>query len=345
MSVIIPTLNAGPQFRELLIKLREQSCPLHEIIVIDSESTDGTPEIALENGAKLLTVKRSEFDHGGTRNRAAEASEGNILMFMTQDAMPENANLIAELTSPLAAALLFPMPLAETQGRGDQGGAVEGDIVASYARQLPAASATPIEQLARLSNYPSESHLRSYSDVNQLGLKAFFCSNVCSAIIKDVFFRMGKFQEPVIFNEDLFMSAKCILNGYKVAYCSEAKVTHSHNYSIKQQFKRFFDNGISLSLNPALNPYRSIGGAGTKLVVDQVKGLIRKNASLHIPRLLLESAAKLLGFKLGLHHQKLPSAWVGRFSMHAGIWTYLTASGKSAGEGQDSSSSNSTHGA
>lgn len=316
ISVIIPTLNAGASFAELLKRLKEQSCPPHEIIVIDSESLDGTPQIAKDAGARVLHVQRSQFDHGGTRNRAAEAAQGQILMFMTQDAMPENEHLIAELTAPL----FFKQSNEEERA----GAAEEGSIVMAYARQLPYPAASPIERLARESNYPGKSRLQSYADVEEMGLKAFFCSNVCSAMTKEMFLKMGKFQEPVIFNEDLFMAAKCILSGYRVAYCSDARVFHSHDYTIKQQFKRFFDNGLSLSLNAMIRPYRSIGGAGSRMVLHQAKGLWREKNAIYIPRLIAESGAKWLGFKLGNHHHRLPKGLIAKFSMHKAIWLHIS---------------------
>jgi rhamnosyltransferase len=335
VSVIIPTLNAGPNFAVLLKRLQEQSCPPHEIIIIDSESTDGTPQIAKGMGARVLEIKRSQFDHGGTRNRAADAATGQILMFMTQDAMPENKHLIKELIAPLFFSSKKTDQLAKIKTDGpdstqtgilqaEANGQTSTTVAMAYGRQLPYPDATPIEKLARESNYPETPRLQSYEDVEKLGLKAFFCSNVCSAVTKDMFLRMGKFQEPVIFNEDLFMSAKLILSGYRIAYCPEAKVIHSHNYSIKQQFKRFFDNGVSLSLNPMIRPYRSVGGAGSRMVLDQVKGLWRQNKAHHIPRLIAESGAKWMGFKLGNYHHRLPNGLVKRFSMHKGIWQHIS---------------------
>jgi rhamnosyltransferase len=288
-----------------------------------------------------LEVKRSQFDHGGTRNRAAEAATGQILMFMTQDAMPENEHLIKELIAPLLFGpnisttvtdklLVNVEKKLEADTLDKAKGQTSTTVAMAYARQLPYPDATPIEKLARVSNYPGTSRLQSYEDVERMGLKAFFCSNVCSAVTKEMFLKMGKFQEPVIFNEDLFMSAKFILSGYRIAYCAEAKVIHSHNYSIKQQFKRFFDNGISLSLNPMIRPYRSVGGAGSRMVLDQMKGLWRQNKAHHIPRLIAESGAKWLGFKLGNYHHRLPNGLVKRFSMHKGIWQHISGISRQA---------------
>ncbi|MDQ0060624.1 glycosyltransferase family 2 protein [Paenibacillus harenae] len=298
ISVIIPTLNAGPALHNLLDKLQNQTYRPHEIIVIDSESIDGTPQSAKQAGARVITVRRSEFDHGGTRNMAVEAAEGNILLFMTQDAEPLNEHMIEELTKPLRAG---------------------NEVVYAYARQCARPEADILEQLARRHNYPEKSQVKSFEHVGQMGIKTFFCSNVCAAIRKETFEAMGRFQAPVIFNEDLFMSARCILSGFKVAYCAEALVYHSHHYSLMQQLRRYFDNGVSMSCNSWIMPYSAVGKAGSSLVKQQLKALIESRRWLHIPHLMLEAGAKLVGYKLGIHFRKLPTFMRRRLSMHKHI--------------------------
>jgi rhamnosyltransferase len=229
-------------------------------------------------------------------------------MFMTQDAMPCDNQLIEQLTKGLS----------DTDGD-------DGRPVMAYARQLPREDASMLEKLSREHNYPGQSHIREILDVEQYGVKTFFCSNVCSAIPKAVFEKLGKFQEPVMFNEDLFMAAKCILSGLRVAYRAEARVIHSHNYSLRQQFNRFFDNGISMRMNQWITKYSSVGAAGSSLVKKQAKGLMASGHIHQLPRLVIESAVKLAGYKLGLHYHKLPGSIVRRISMHPHIWHHINS--------------------
>ncbi|GGG63392.1 glycosyltransferase family 2 protein [Paenibacillus radicis (ex Gao et al. 2016)] len=306
VSVIIPTLNAGAAFQGLLWQLQNQSLPPHEIIVVDSESSDGTVELAQKAGAKVLRILRTEFDHGGTRNFAASQASGNIFVFMTQDVMPANDRLLQELVSPLMA---------------------DEQTAYAYARQIAYPDANLIERLARENNYPLQATVKRKDDIERLGLKAFFCSNVCSAIHREVFNDMGRFPAPVIFNEDLFMAAKCMLDGgYQIAYAAEAAVYHSHNYTIKQQFKRFFDNGVSMRHNEWITKYSAVGRAGSNLVRTQLKGIASARKWGLVPRLIAESAAKLIGYKLGLNYKRLPLGLRRRFSMHKLIWTHIEAS-------------------
>ncbi|WP_258171100.1 glycosyltransferase family 2 protein [Paenibacillus sp. R14(2021)] len=286
-------------FKETLSILQSQSQPPFEIIVIDSGSTDGTAETAREAGVRVLVIDKSQFDHGGTRNLAAEQARGDTLVFMTQDAWPENSFLLEELSS-----LLY-----ETD-----------ETACVYARQLPRSDADVLERLARESNYPSLSARKRKSDIPHLGLKTFFCSNACAAYRKSIFFELGKFETPVLFNEDLFFAARSILNGYTVGYAAEARVIHSHRYSIVQQFRRYFDNGVSMRDNEWVYPYASVGKAGSSLVRHQLRYLVRHRHWLWIPKLAADAAAKLLGFQLGKSYRKLPGNVGYLFSMHRDIW-------------------------
>jgi rhamnosyltransferase len=303
ISVIIPTYNAGPMLRELLQRLRGQTAAPHEIIVVDSSSSDGTGELAEREGARVFTVLQSEFDHGGTRNYAASLAKGDVYVFMTQDAVPYDEHLLHELVKPL----------------------YNEEVACVYGRQLARSDASVLEKLSRSYNYPPDSLIKDKSDIPKMGIKTFFCSNVCAAVRKDVFIDAGRFPEPVIFNEDMFLSAKCILQGYKVVYAAEAKVVHSHNYSLKQQFKRFFDNGVSMRNNDWIYKYSGVGGEGSRMVRSLMRSLHEQRQWHWMPMLMLESAAKLIGYQLGKRYRKLPGALCERFSMHRKIWLNLNA--------------------
>ena len=97
ISVIIPTLNAAQHLQPLLSRLREQSFPPDEILVVDSASTDGTAALAQSLGARVISIPRESFDHGGTRHLAATEARGDLLLFLTQDALPADDSYIRNL--------------------------------------------------------------------------------------------------------------------------------------------------------------------------------------------------------------------------------------------------------
>lgn len=310
LSVIIPTYRPGRAIEELLLRLKEQTLQPYEIIVIDSDSNDGTAERARKLGAKVIEIDQRDFDHGGTRNEAAARTAGEVLVFMTQDALPADEHLLAKLVEPLL--------------QDDQ-------TACAYARQLPRPEAGVLERLTRAYHYSGASHVKWKADLPELGLRTFFCSNVCAAYRRDVFEQLGKFDAPVIFNEDLFFAAKSILADYGVAYAAEACVIHSHDYTLIQQFRRFFDNGVSMRRNAWVYEHSAVGKAGTGMVAAMIRDLVRSGDGRYVPLLIAESAAKFAGLQLGKRYRLLPRWLCRRFSMHRKIWDKLQSGASSAG--------------
>ncbi|MGQ9864971.1 MAG: glycosyltransferase [Pseudanabaenaceae cyanobacterium] len=102
-SVIIPTYNGGELFRKTLQALANQKWDRpFEVVVIDSGSRDHTLEILADFGLEPLQIPNSEFNHGATRDRAAAAAKGEFLVFINQDAMPENEHWLAGMIAPFA---------------------------------------------------------------------------------------------------------------------------------------------------------------------------------------------------------------------------------------------------
>lgn len=217
VSVIIPTFNAGKELISLFQALLSQTCKPDEIFVIDSSSQDETLHLCRTVPfVKAISIEQKDFNHGGTRDFALKHTTGDIVVFLTQDAIPADSNFIKQLIAPLG----------------------NPSVAVSYARQLPKESASFYEKCIKSFNYPTESRIRSRDDISTLGIKAFFCSNSASAYRRDVYLTLGGFETDVKTNEDMFFAAKSLKNGFSVAYCSDACVYHSHNFTLKQQYHR-----------------------------------------------------------------------------------------------------------
>lgn len=299
VSVIIPTLNCQDSIELLLTKLWEQTKRPIEVIVIDSESNDNTVSIAEKFGAKVIKILRSDFNHGKTRNVAASCAKGDILVFLTQDALPKNKYFIENLINPLKNL----------------------KIAASYGRQVAKDNAIPTEKFSRLFNYPQEDKIKSKEDIKILGIKTFFFTNVCSAIKKDVFNEVGKFPDDTILNEDMILASKLILHGFKIAYASTAEVIHSHNYGFKKQFKRNFDIGVSLIEYKSILNYATAESEGIKFLINEIKYMIKNRRYLWIPYAIGEDASRFIGYKLGLIHKNIPLYLKKKLSMNPDYWT------------------------
>jgi rhamnosyltransferase len=297
-SVIIPTLNASrdwPLFAPALLACAQPE----QVLIVDSESTDGTVELAHAAGFQVFSVKRAEFNHGGTRQMAAKLRpDADILVYMTQDAV---------LTEPSALANLIAA-FSDPQ------------VGAAYGRQLPRPQAEAIEAHARSFNYPAHSEVRSLANRKQLGIKTAFLSNSLAAYRRSALMHSRGFPENVIFGEDMVTAARLLLEGYKVAYVSEACVYHSHPYTKVQEFRRYFDVGVLHSRECwLLSKFGQPTGEGRRFVLSELSYLWRHDI-LRIPSSLVRTLIKLLGYRLGRMEARLPLNLKRRLSMHSRFW-------------------------
>ena len=220
LLLVIPTYNAGNQWQDWIAAYQSQSLKADKVIVIDSSSSDDTVKLAEEAEFSVYSIPQSIFNHGRTRNQAVEFGKGftDVVIFMTQDAILASSDSLANLLAPF----------------------VDPEVAAVCGRQLPHHDATPLAAHARYFNYPSESRVRTMADISVLGIKTAFMSNSFAAYRLSVFEELGGFPDNTILAEDMYLTAKMILLGYKVVYCAEATVFHSHNYTLKQEFQRYF---------------------------------------------------------------------------------------------------------
>lgn len=296
ISVIIPTRNAEKYIQNLIEKLKTQNKKIKEIIIIDTASKDKTKEICEKyDFVKFIQIKDGEFDHGGTRNRAAKEATGDILVFMTQDAYPEDNTFIDCLTKNLG----------------------ENGISAAYGRQKPRKNAKDLEKFARTFNYGNKDIIKSKDDIAKLGVKTFFLSNVCSAFVKTDFWDVGGFPEKTIMNEDMIISSKLIFSDKKVLYASKASVIHSHQYTYRQQFKRNFDVGVVFTDSNQYFYNVKSESEGIKYVKQAAHYLVKNKKGYMIPHLIIDSGFRFIGYKMGKNYKKMPLALVKKMSMHS----------------------------
>lgn len=308
VDVIIPTCMPGEEFTELMEGLSCQSIPIRKIIIMNTEEKYferlkfGTKPIKKYPNVEVHHFSKWEFDHGNTRNKAVKRSETPYFVCMTQDAIPADPHMLENLLAPLAA----------------------GEAVVSYARQLPKNGCSPVERFTKEFNYPADSRLKGQEDVNEMGIKTFFCSNSCAAYKRSTFDELGGFTRHTIFNEDMIYAAGVVKAGYKIAYAAEAQVFHSHNYSWRQNFHRNFDLGVSQADHPEIFQAVKSESEGIRLV-KQTADYLRKtgNKDLIVP-MLWGSGWKFLGYKLGRNYRKLPKNLVIKCSMNKNYWQGLS---------------------
>ncbi|MCX6833836.1 MAG: glycosyltransferase family 2 protein [candidate division Zixibacteria bacterium] len=303
-ALVLPTLNAGPDFVQWLASLRGQDCQPDRLLLVDSSSTDQTVELARDFGFEITTIARLEFSHGGTRQSCVDRlTEVDAVIFLTQDAV-----------------LASPQALSKLLGRFD-----DPKVGAVYGRQLPRPDAGAIEAHARLFNYPETPGVRTAEDIARLGLKTSFISNSFAAWRRRALIEVGGFPAHTIQNEDTHAASRMILAGWKVAYAADACVYHSHPFTWRQEFRRYFDIGVFHGRDPWIRQnFGKAGGEGLRFVSSELKYLRRHQVSA-IPSAMIRTALKLLGYEMGNHERRLP-LWTKRLlSANTRYWATTEA--------------------
>ena len=302
VDIIIPAYHPGKEFEKLLKSLSHQSYPVEKILVMNTEEKFWNP--AWERNfpkVKVTHLKKSEFDHGGTRRAGAKLSDADIMVFMTQDAVPEDENLIGNLVRPLQEN---PM------------------VGAAYARQLAREDCAYLEKYTRTFNYPEASSVKWEKDTGRYGIKTYFCSNVCAAYRKSIYEETGGFIDRAIFNEDMTYAGTMAKKGYGIAYAADARVIHSHNYSCIQQFHRNFDLGVSQAEHPEIFEGVPSEGEGIRLVKKSLAYLVKTGHIWLIPRLVAQRGFKYLGYFLGKRYETLPDTVILFCTMKRECWPH-----------------------
>lgn len=299
VDIIIPTYKPGEKFDELINRIQKQTIRPKRIYVINTEEKyfDSSKYKDITN-MRVIHISKEIFDHGGTRNFAAGLSDADFIMFMTDDAVPVDPYLIEKLAEPFA----------------------DENIAVSYGRQMANKKAGEVEKYTRTFNYPSKSMVKTKADLDRLGIKTYFCSNVCAMYRRNIYNEMDGFVTKTIFNEDMIMAAKIINQGYSIAYAAGAKVIHSHKYTYWQQFTRNFDLAVSQKQYSHIFGNVKSESEGIRLVKDTIRHLRDVKKAYLIPDLILQSGFKYMGYKAGSNYKRLPKSLIVKFSMNKEYW-------------------------
>lgn len=305
VDVIIPTYKPDNSVLRLIDDLEKQSVRPSRIIIMNTEKEywDKLLEETGEDPCKrydnitLRHIAKSEFDHGNTRNQGVKFSDADYFLMITQDAFPRDKNLISNLAK-----------------------ALDEDVAAAYARQYPRSDCNLAERYSRKFNYPGTSMKKTQADVEKLGIKTYFCSNVCAMYRRDIFDKLGGFTKRTIFNEDMVYAGTACKQGYAICYVAEAGVIHSHNYSCIQQFHRNFDIGVSQTDHPEIFAAVRSETEGKKMVKETVAHFRHIGKAYLVPHYIIMCGCRFLGYKLGRSYKLLPVGLRRVFSLNREYW-------------------------
>ena len=301
IDAVLPTWHPDDRLWIILERLSAQEMPVRRIHLVNTDKEgfdaflsrkdlDEQAFLTAHPEVDLCHIRKEEFDHGSARNLGAGRAEGaDFLLFMTQDAVPQDHRLTAALIAPFKN---------------------EPDLAVSYARQKAAESASSAEKITRKINYPETSRLKTEADLDELGIKTYFCSNVCALYRKEIFEKEGPFAFPMIFNEDMVYAGRVMQKGFSVYYAADAVVIHSHNYLGKDQLHRNFDLGVSQADHPEVFGRIRSESEGVRYVRRMIGELWKAGACGEIVPFVYACGMRLIGYRLGKNYRKLPEKLV-----------------------------------
>lgn len=301
VSVVVPTRNAEPHLAALLASLRAAAPAPQRVLFIDSGSTDRSQALIREAGHDLEVIDPRDFGHGRTRNFALRlCGESRYVVFLTQDSIPVGRDWLSRILAPFARP----------------------DVAISFGRQLPRPDAPLAERFAREFNYPETADVTVEADITQRGIKAVFCSNSFAAYDRAKLESVGGFPENLPLGEDMAAAMRLLRAGFARAYCPSAAAIHSHDYTIAQEFRRYFDIGVLLDIDPELQRARlAASGEGKAALLAETRLAWQAAGARAVLAAVVHAANKFAGFQLGRNFRMLPRWLCRKCSMHAAYWS------------------------
>lgn len=276
VDIICPLYNAEDYLEDLQASLLAQkNVNINKILYVLTESKDKTEELLKKNKLNYKKIKKENFSHSTVRETEAKESTADIIVFITQDIVIERKDWLSNLVKPI----------------------IKKEAAASYSRQLT--KYNNIEKYTRMYNYPNKSFLRSKKDLNTYGLKTFFFSDASSAIDRKIFEQLNYYDgKKLPISEDMYIAYKLINSDYKIKYCADSVIYHSHNFKLSELYQRYKLTGQFFRENAYLDYYgtnKSGGGLAKFIFKEAIKDKNIKVLVRYIP----DMAARFIGMKFG----------------------------------------------
>ena len=298
--IVILTCNGEKTIKKLLESLKSQKVQ-RKMLIIDSESDDSTMKIIdeMKMDIEVKRIRRADFNHGATRQMAVDmCRKAEYFVFLTQDVIMAENDTIEKLLACFS----------------------DKRIGCAYGRQLPNENSGILGAHARLFNYPPKSQIKGMEDAKKLGIKTAFISDSFAAYRGKALDEISGFPKNVILSEDTYVAANMLIRGWKVFYCAEARVYHSHDYTMIEEFKRYFDIGVFHAREPWIR--KKFGKAekeGKRFILSEFKFTLLHGISF-IPNLILRNLLKYFGYQLGLRENMINLRLKKRISMCGFFW-------------------------
>ena len=282
VEVIIPAYKPDQGLVHIVSMLKKQLVRPERIrILLTTDNPEEVNHLSKKLGSDIVVeqIRKADFSHGGTRQKAVDSSDADYILFMTQDALPADNKLISYLLEAVE----------------------KPHTAAAYARQIAYGSAGDVEKFSRRFNYPVKSHTQTCSDLEKIGVKAIFCSDTCALYDRRRHREVGGFDIDACFGEDAVFAFNALNKGLNIEYCAEAKVYHSHDYNLKEQYKRAVEIARSQKRHPEIyNTLRS-ENEGMRYLKTGLKFFLKKRRFKSVLDLIVSCVVRYAGYFVGRH--------------------------------------------
>lgn len=276
IDIICPLYNAENYIETLHRNITKQKkVDINKIKYILTKGKDNTQEILDKLKATYKIIEPHEFSHSLTREKEAFASNADILVFITQDIIIEDELWLYYLVKDIE----------------------NGTCDAAFSNQI--CKNNSIEKYTRELNYPETSYYVTKNDIDRLQLKTFFFSDASSAIKKDSFIKLNGYDgKNLPISEDMYIAYKLIMNGYTIKYCADSKVIHSHDFTYKQLYDRYYITGKFFEQNSYLEQYK-VTNSGFGMAKYVLKRALQEKNIRVLLQFVPNMAARFIGMKMG----------------------------------------------
>lgn len=266
------------------------------ITYILTESNDNSERILNDINAQYEKIKKNEFSHSLTREKFIYKLGGDISVLITQDIVIKDRVWLKNLINPIK----------------------NNECVATFSRQI--SKYNNIEKYTREYNYKAESRIVSKGDVEKLGLYTFFFSDASSAIKVEIYKELNGYDKKnLIISEDMYIARKIIDSGYKIGYCSDSIIYHSHKFKMKDLMKRYFDTGVFFAKNIEFKKY-SGNSNGIKMVKYIFKRCVEERNIKCLITIIPDFGSRFIGSNLGKNYEKLNKRIVKKLTLNKSYW-------------------------
>lgn len=282
VALAIPTYNSGQVFKEVSKLISMQKKDLEKILIVDSSSKDSTVEIAKNHGFETVVIPKDKFSHGGTRSKIAKemySSGYDYLIFMTHDVF-----LQPDAIKELITFMINNPKVGVARGKQEVD-LKRGNIFEYFARQY---------------NYGEKEVVYYKNDILKYGIDTIYTSDAFSIYNLEALKSVAYFGDGNEVSEDMLAAHKLIQAGYGIGYAAKAKVYHTHNYSILDEYRRYVPIGNFYRTNDSwISLYGKTNSKGISLVIEEIQFLIKNNEYTSIPYSICRNIFKFIGFKIG----------------------------------------------